>query len=141
MILAPFGGPKSLPVGSKIAPERIQNRCEKRFGFQKPCAHFKLSIGSRFRRGLGSHFGVKIGFRSDLKSLLKTKFNLIPFRSRFLCHFERFLTPHRRSKGRSQQQGNDYCRPFKITDFQCKSLISLLREMSYSAKNNRVTLS
>ena len=102
--------PKSFPKWSKIDRKRV-------FASRGRRTHIKLPIWSRFWTALGGNFGAKINVGSDLKSLRKEKPNLIRFRSRFWTHFERFLTPHRRSKGRSKQQGNDYCRSFKIIDF------------------------
>ena len=104
-------------MGPKIAPKQVQNRSELRIGIKRPYNNFLKPIWSRFGTALGGHFGAKIGVGSDLKSLRKEKPNLIRFRSRFWTHFGRFLTPHRRSKGRSKQQGTDYCRSFKIIDF------------------------
>ena len=48
----------------------------------------KSLIWNRFGAGLGGHFGVKIGIRIVLESLLKKKLDFIPFRPRFWFHFE-----------------------------------------------------
>ena len=126
----------------KIAPNQAQNQSELRFCFKGPCRTLLWPLWRRFGTALGGHDGAKIGLGSDLKSLRKEKSNLIPFRSGFWIQFERFLTPHMRSKRRSKQQENDYCRSFKIIDFHKeKTRFLLLREMSYSLKNKLVSLS
>ena len=145
LILVAFG----TMLRSKMIPNGAQDRSQTGpksiwIAFLLPGAvrHLVLNIWSRFGTALGGHVGAKIGLGSDLESLRKEKSNLIPFRSRFWTHFEWFWTPHRRSKGRSKQQGNDYCRSFKIIDFpKGKTLFLLLREMSYSLKNKFISLS
>ena len=145
LILVHFGTmlrSKMVPNAARIAPKQVQSRPELRIGIKRPYNNFLKPIWSRFGTALGGHFGAKIGVGSDLKSLRKEKPNLIPFRSRFWTHFERFLIPHRRSKGRSKQQENNYCRSFKIIHFpKEKTLFLLLREMSYSLKNKLFFLS